>query len=256
MNIAQFSSPSVFLAAQSFAAELSTKDGVTNLLIGGGYGLTSLSKMGEPLDPAALALLQQCGKDPEWDTEHSMTPDVRNEVFHVEIHDEMSECFAERSARGIGWEWSFLDLPSSLLPSMNVDLRGGSSTLYLAMRACDEDFSEPPRGAVLDNDEDAVFGRRVTIDGLVSRRHLNGSIGRAGCWIPSTGRCKVLVPKGESGGPCSVAVRPRNLTSTRSWIERVNNNGSAYSIHYDIILKVYPRYSISFGCGPSAERAE
>lgn len=201
-----------WLAAQSFAAELMTKDGVTRLLIGGGYGITSSSKTGEPHDdPAVNALMNDFYDQYGADRKDSYTPEIRNEVFEVEIHDERCPCFADRTAKGAGWEWDFFDLPSSLLPTTKIDLWGGSSTLHVAMHACDEDFSKSPEGAVIDNDEDTVFGRRVELEGLKSRSDLNGSIGRAGSWISLKGRYQVFVPKWESGGPYSVAVRSSNL---------------------------------------------
>lgn len=139
-----------------------------------------------------------------------MNPDCKQEVFEVEIYDQRGMCFAERAAKGNGWEWELSKLVSSL-PSFQFLLGQGSSTMHSLMHVCDVDFVESPGEEILDNDEETLLGRRVILKDLRSRSDLNGSIGRAGAWITEQGRYKVCVPEWESAGPCTIAVRSSNL---------------------------------------------
>lgn len=157
-------------------------------MIGGGYGFNILSKPAEPPNPVFSALIKQALDEVGAKPEDTFQPDCNQEVFEVEICiNQTNMCFAERAAKGIGWEWELSD-KTSHVPSLQFELYRGSPTMFMLSNICKEDFTEPPRGEVIDNDDDAALGRQVLLKDLTARKDLNGSIGRVGPWLAERGR--------------------------------------------------------------------
>ena len=141
-------------------------------MIGGGYGFNILSKPAEPPNPVFSALIKQALNEVGAKPEDTFQPDCNQEVFEVEICiNQTNICFAERAAKGIGWEWELSD-KTSHVPSFQFELYRGSPTMFMLSNICEEDFTEPPRGEVIDNDDDAALGRRILLKDLTARKDL------------------------------------------------------------------------------------
>lgn len=172
-------------------------------MIGGGYGIHHTTESATENEKNFLRLFVT-----EAAANDMMKPTPSQRVFEVQVSDSRNPPFLCRAADGVGWEWGLFDARGGKLPLVQGDLFFGSPSLHIAMQwVAWEDFEEPPSGAIVDNDEDTNYGRRVVLQGLVGSKHLNGLIGRCGPWLPSYGRYHVALEKGDR----SISIKATNL---------------------------------------------
>ena len=109
MSLMSTSLDTIATVAQSFAAELSTNDGVTRLMIGGGYGFNILSKPAEPPNPVFSALIKQALNEVGAKPEDTFQPDCNQEVFEVEICINQTKYVLRNAQRkGLGGNGNYL----------------------------------------------------------------------------------------------------------------------------------------------------
>jgi|AntRauTorckE5430_2_1112549.scaffolds.fasta_scaffold02821_1 hypothetical protein len=194
--------------ALSFGAKLETKNGQTQLLIGGGYGFTQNSKQGsshlEHMVPELFGVSQE-------EAEMTTCPENSEDIFEVYIADTKDLCTVKEDMLGKGWAWELFDSPSDRTPTTHINLSPCSPTLHLVIDLTHEDFMEPKVWSVKENDESNLLGVRVKLQGLKARQDLNGQVARCGCWLEDRERYQIFFSAYQKGGPASMAVKASNL---------------------------------------------
>ena len=194
--------------ALSFAAEVKSENGQTQLLIGGGYGLVGGTKIQKAEDfPSDLR-----AHLPDHAVKHGMMkPEASTNIFEVLIADERGMCFTRDNLTGKHWAWDFFDLSGDRIPTIRVELFPCSPTLHTYTDLTFEDFAKPPIDSVRPNDESNVLGIRVKLHGLKGRQDLNGTTARCGYWQKEKERYQIFIPPYEKGGNTSMYIKPSNL---------------------------------------------
>jgi len=191
--------------ALSFAAEVRSENGQTQLLIGGGYGLTGDSIIEKIEDlPKFENVSVVLGDD-------VVTPVASTSIFEVFIADERQMCFTRESLMEKHWAWDFFDLPGDRFPNVQAGLFPCSPTLHTGIDLTFEDFAKPPCNSVRPNDDSNLLGLRVKLNGLKGRQDLNGAVARCGYWQKEKERYQIFIPPYEYGGPASMLVKASNL---------------------------------------------
>jgi hypothetical protein len=194
--------------AQCFAAEMSTENGVTNIIIGEGYGMSPNSKDASIDFPDEI---RQSYEDSGGQLgDKGIRPSVNHGLYKVMIHDHREASAADKAATGIGWEWEFASIKGDQRPETAFSLHVGSPIFHWQQFFHEDDFRNPPSGDIQDNDEATNLGRRLILHSL-NKADLNGSLGRCGPWLEDTERYHVLLCD-EGGSPKrQLSVRSANL---------------------------------------------
>ena len=190
--------------ALSFAAEVRSENGQTQLLIGGGYGITGKNRenMKDLLEFENVSA--SCG-------DYVVTPLASTSIFEVFIADEREMCFTRDNLMEKNWTWDFFDQPGDRFPHVQVELSPCSPTLHMGIDLTLEDFAKPLCNSVRPNDDSNLLGLRVTLHGLKGRQDLNGAVARCGYWQKKRERYQIFIPPYECGGPVSMFVKASNL---------------------------------------------
>ena len=138
-----------------------------------------------------------------------MSPEASRNMYEVFIADTRSIESIKTDCSGENWAWEYFDLGNKR-PTISTFISAFSPTLHHAIDLTHEDFQDPPCNSVKPNDEAALLGVRVVIQGLTGRADLNGAIARCGVWIEKRERYQVFLPTYDRG-PLSFAAKPSNL---------------------------------------------
>jgi len=195
--------------AESFAAEIETRNGQVKLLIGGGYGFIDDSSKMQDLPKEADPLCKAVFEDMKEKNGGGFTPKASKNMYEVAIADVRDMCSVKNDFIGKSWAWNFFDLGQKR-PTVNAFISAFSPTLHHIIDLTHEDFQDPPCDVVNPNDEETLLGVRLKLHGLEGRADLNGAIGRCGSWLKEKERYQIFLPSYDCG-PCPVSVKPSNL---------------------------------------------
>mmetsp|Transcript_20510 Transcript_20510/g.48176 ORF Transcript_20510/g.48176 Transcript_20510/m.48176 type:complete len:1099 (+) Transcript_20510:105-3401(+) len=193
--------------AESIACVDKVQRGVAHLLIGSGYGVDPKTNSRATSFPEDMEeMLSATGSILSGASMQSMghSPSTTNKFFSVMI----SDSFGEASS---GWAWDFYNLSDSALPKLDHGgLNPWSPILHtLTGDLTHEDFLRPPREQIVPNDSQMI-GVRVVLHGL-SKREMNGKIGRCGKWLSKIKRYQVYLSTNESSITSSISIKIENL---------------------------------------------
>jgi hypothetical protein len=142
--------------ALSFAAEVRSENGQTQLLIGGGYGITGKNRENMKDLPEFENVSASCG-------DYVVTPLASTSIFEVFIADEREMCFTRDNLMEKNWTWDFFDQPGDRFPHVQVELSPCSPTLHMGIDLTLEDFAKPLCNSVRQNDDSNLLCLRVTL---------------------------------------------------------------------------------------------
>jgi Plasmid pRiA4b ORF-3-like protein/Ankyrin repeats (3 copies)/Kelch motif len=201
-------------------------DGLTRIIVGGGYGLTHDSNQ-KDYTPEEKILLEMMGSEIGTNNieKHLSQPEVSEQVYTVEVLDERGYCTADQARRLEGWAWQFYTTPLSRQPrgDFHIGLGFGSPLCFRVMEHFEQDFFPPSGGSeinaaitstwpsIQDNDA-STLGRRVVLDGLQAKPDLNGKVCRCGVFDVKKQRYQVyLEPERGVAGVVTMAIKSSNL---------------------------------------------
>jgi hypothetical protein len=230
--------------AQSFAAQITTtiksttttttganekKNGITEILIGKGYGTTPESKTGIENftdEQKVMSELFLNDKKEGYTETNMLMPNYSDTLYVVSImaaddnnnnnnnnnNDRNDDSLlsslstmTKQKQQQQGWAWDFFNMSDDKIPTCQFVYSPCSPTLHQIVDLSFEDFQEPPCESIQDNDESNLFGLRVQLHGLQGSSHLNGQIGRCGYWLPKMERYEIYLPSK------SMSVKASNL---------------------------------------------
>ena len=188
MSLMSTSLDTIATVAQSFAAELSTNDGVTRLMIGGGYGFNILSKPAEPPNPVFSALVEQALDEVEPSQKILFNQTAIKRFLKSKYVLTKRTCVLRNVQRkGLGGNGNYLTRLRMCHPYnlSYIEARQQCLCCRIFVRRTSPSLQGEKS---LTTTTMQLLAVRILLKDLTARKDLNGSIGRVGPWLAERGR--------------------------------------------------------------------